>query len=396
MLRIVTSNNSAIFRQLASPAFRRVGVDHRVGANGAEILSLVENWKPQIVIVDKELPDTTGYEVSRRIKSSDEHQSICVVIVVDGAVTMDVIHELSRSRCDEVLVTPAPGEELFHKIARLVGLPSRVQRRMHVELRALAAAGGRVISGRVLDLSTEGARLELDDSLEGVGQVRVRIVGDGGGAKNVAVATARVIWEQRDDAGRVFCGLQFVEIPPASRPLLEDWSLWELSELPDGVTQVFLQGEFREHTSFERLAKQLSGRVQFDLSGVTYLNSAGVRKWVDFLRAIDDEVEHYTFVRCSVAFVNQASMVPEVLGRGEVVSFRAPYACDDCDFEEERLLQTSALVLDGRWPPDMPSFACPRCGGDLLFDDLPARFFAFLEPQHREAADRASQDEQIE
>ncbi len=377
MLRIVTSNNSAIFRQLASPAFRRVGVEHKIGASGQEILELAARWRPALVIVDRELPDTTGYEVCRRIKSDPALQDIRVVVVVEGSVTMEVIHELSRSRCDEVLVTPAPGEELFHKVARLVGLPSRVQRRMNVELRARAASADRVVGGRVLDLSSEGARLELDGSLDGLEQVRVRITGQD---RAVVVATARVIWEQVDEAGRRLCGLQFVEIPPASRALLEDWSLWELVELADGTLQVFLQGEFREHTDFTRLADRLAGRVQFDLSGVSYLNSAGVRKWVDFLRQIEDKVDGYAFVRCSVAFVNQASMVPEVLGRGQVVSFKAPYACDDCDLEEERLLQTAALVMEERWPPDLPSFACPRCGGDLLFDDLPARFFAFLAP----------------
>ncbi len=375
MLNIVTSNNSSIFRQLGAPAFRRVGVEHHVGADGREILDLVYKVHPEVLIVDSELPGLTGYEVSRRVKDDPELASIRVVVVVDGALTLPIIRELSACRCDEVLVTPAPGEELFHKVARLVGLPVRTQRRMTVELRAVATSGVKVVTGRVLDLNQEGARLELEEPVPDASDVKIRI--SGAGAQRPVVAQGRVIWQQTTDDGLVSCGVQFMDVSEQAQVLLEDWSLWDVVPLDDGTQQVFLQGEFREHTVFDRLAAMLEGVVEFDLSGVRYLNSSGVRKWVDFLRSLE-KVTQYSFVRCSVAFINQASMVPEVLGLGRVESFKVPYACDQCDLEEERLLQTSALVIDGRWPPEMPSFACPRCGGDLLFDDLPGRFFAFL------------------
>ncbi len=375
MLNIVTSNNSSIFRQLGAPAFRRVGIDHHVGSDGEEVLELVRRFEPDVLIVDSELPGVSGYEVSRRVKDDPDFAATRVVVVVDGALTLPIIRELSACRCDEVLVTPAPGEELFHKVARLIGLPVRTQRRMTVELRAVATTGVKVVAGRVLDLNQDGVRLELEQEVPEASDVKLRI--SGSGAARPVVAQGRVIWQQARDDGLVSCGIQFVDVSEQAQVLLEDWSLWDIVSLDESTTQVFLQGEFREHTVFHRLAGELQGRVEFDLSGVRYLNSSGVRKWVDFLRYLD-KVSEYSFVRCSVAFINQASMVPEVLGSGRVESFKVPYACDQCDLEEERLLQTSALVLDGRWPPELPAFACPRCGGELLFDDLPGRFFAFL------------------
>jgi len=379
MLKVVTSNNSSIFRQMGSPAFQRVGVEHFLARDGIEAMDLVRVHRPDMVILDTEMVGRSGYEVCRAIKDDEDLARIRVVLVVDRGIDSGMIKKLSWSRCDEVLVTPAPGEELFHKVARLLGLPSRRSRRLNVEMRVGLASGATMISGVVLDISPDGARLELERSTKGAKTFKLRI--SSGESQVPLVVDARQIWEEVDKDRRVTCGVQFVNVASAGRAILEDWSLWDIAVLDD-VTQVFLQGEFREHTNFGRLSQALKGPVEFDLSRVKYLNSAGVRKWVDFLRALDNLVD-YSFVRCSVAFVMQAAMVPEVLGSGRVESFKVPYACDTCDLEQERLLQTSALVVEGVWPPDVPSFVCPRCGSDLLFDDLPARFFAFLEQDSR-------------
>ncbi len=45
-------------------------------------------------------------------------------------------------------------------------------------------------------------------------------------------------------------------------------------------------------------------------------------------------------------------------------------------------MQTTALAGAG-WPPIIPNFACPRCKGELIFDDIPLRYFAFLERDPR-------------
>jgi len=115
------------------------------------------------------------------------------------------------------------------------------------------------------------------------------------------------------------------------------------------------------------------GRVVFDTARATYMNSLGVRAWCEFLRQA--RIQGYEFHACSVPFVLQASMVRDVIGRGTVTSFFAPFHCVGCDHEEERLIQTAAILAANLEPP---TFKCPRCGGALEFDDIPERFFAFL------------------
>jgi hypothetical protein len=112
----------------------------------------------------------------------------------------------------------------------------------------------------------------------------------------------------------------------------------------------------------------------FDTAQVTYMNSLGVRAWCEFLRQA--RIQGYEFHACSVPFILQASMVRDVIGRGTVTSFFAPFHCIGCDHQEERLIQTAAILAANLEPP---TFKCPRCGGALEFDDLPERYFAFLQ-----------------
>lgn len=381
MTKILTSDNSTLLQELATPPFQRVGLQQIVVKSGADALASIRAEKPAVAILDVALPDTTGYDVCQQLKGDPATADTRVVLHVESTATPDIITQLSASRCDEWLVTPASDETLFHKVTQLLGLPSRLRLRMAVELAAEVSADKKRWSGRVLDLNQDGARLELDRRIRKVESVTLR-VRPHADAEEVAVR-ARVVWETGSDTqDRWLCGVQFLAPDPLVRAALMDLSLWEVAPRPDGGQQVVLQGDFREHTDFSRLAERLSGDVELDLAWVRYLNSFGVRHWVNFLRSLDQATITYHFARASVAFVTQAAMIPEALGRGQVTSFLVPYVCEDCDLEEDRLLQVAALA-GNRWPPAIPDFACPRCQGDLIFDDLPERYFAFLEKDPR-------------
>lgn len=378
MTSIVTTNNSTVLRHLGTPAFSRLRVSSHVAVDAQEALELVRSLRPAVALLDVELPGESGYEVCARLKADPALEETRVVLLLEGAITPEVIDRLGQSGCDEVLVTPMTGEVLLHKVAQLLGLPRRIRRRMSVSLQVDVRAGGQATLGRVVDLSPDGARIILEQA---VGRKAVTVRMSTGEGETPLAIQAEVVWEAEDAEG-VQCGVEFKNLDLAARTALQDLSLWESSVEPDGSRLVTFQGDFREHTRFGRLASRLVGRVVFDLAYVRYLNSAGVRHWVEFLRSLK-QVSEYRFVRCSVAFVSQASMVPESLGTGVIESFMVPYACDGCDLEEERLMQTPAFAVPGIWPPELPVFRCPRCGDDLAFDDIPARYFAFLESDQR-------------
>jgi anti-anti-sigma regulatory factor len=150
---------------------------------------------------------------------------------------------------------------------------------------------------------------------------------------------------------------------------------WRIKERP-GFTTVEFVGEIDEHADFSELRRQLRGSVVFRLSEIRRINSCGVREWVNFVRDLPN-VQELVFSYCSPAIVTQLNMIYNFRGSASVRSFYAPYVCERCNTEEERLLDVDTHFSGGN-VGDPPSFQCERCSEPLLFDDLPERYLSFL------------------
>lgn len=150
---------------------------------------------------------------------------------------------------------------------------------------------------------------------------------------------------------------------------------WRIKERP-GFTTVEFTGEIDENADFSELRRQLRGSVVFRLSDVRRINSCGVREWVNFVRDLPNVAE-LVFSHCSPAIVTQLNMIYNFKGAASVRSFYAPYVCENCDTEQEKLLDVDSHFLTGA-AEDPPEFACDKCGEQLQFDDLPERYFSFL------------------
>jgi len=150
---------------------------------------------------------------------------------------------------------------------------------------------------------------------------------------------------------------------------------WRIKERP-GFTTVEFSGEIDENADFAELRRRLEGAVVFHLADVRRINSCGVREWVNFVRDIPNVVD-LTFTHCSPAIVTQLNMIYNFKGQAKVRSFYAPYLCENCQREEEKLLDVQSQLQNGRLE-DLPEFVCSRCRQVMEFDDLPERYLSFL------------------
>jgi len=151
---------------------------------------------------------------------------------------------------------------------------------------------------------------------------------------------------------------------------------WKL-EPRAGGTLAHLSGEINENADLLELRRQLRGDVELDLENITRVNSCGVREWVNFVRALDGHVDALQFARCSPVVVLQLNTIFNFRGSARVVSFLAPYVCEVCHVDEYRLLVVAEHFPD-RANPHVPAFRCGRCGGVMVFDELPERYLSFL------------------
>ncbi|ACY19168.1 PilZ domain-containing protein [Haliangium ochraceum] len=369
MPSLVVSQNSALLRHLTSAPFRQLSIDLHVAANGEDAVALAASAEPALAILDAELAKLSGYEAARQIKAA---QPGCKVVLVLGKrITSSQLESVTAAGCDEVLIAPMSADELYDVVAVQLGVPRRGSEKFSVTIAVLEDGGEREIDAQVSNLSVDGARLVLPELLPEGTRLRVSIMRDGDAVPTELAA--QVLWAQQSGE-EVTAGASFPELDEATRKRLMRLTLWEIIEEPERV-RVVIKGDITETTGLLGLASELVGRVDFDLSQVSYINSLGVRSWIRFLRALG--IQGYELHACSVPFVLQASVIPAMVGRGVVVSFFAPYHCEGCEHNEDRLLQSAAILAADRVPP---SFQCPSCGDTMQLDDLPERYLAFLRP----------------
>ncbi|MEM9490178.1 MAG: hypothetical protein AAGC55_13605 [Myxococcota bacterium] len=150
---------------------------------------------------------------------------------------------------------------------------------------------------------------------------------------------------------------------------------WRIKER-GGLTTVEFFGEIDENADFSDLRRHLKGSVVFHLAEVRRINSCGVREWVNFVRDLPDVTE-LTFTHCSPAIVTQLNMIYNFRGRAKVRSFYAPYVCEYCNNEEDKLLEVTTVFENGEIK-GVPEFQCRECQKMMEFDDLPERYLSFL------------------
>jgi CheY-like chemotaxis protein len=376
-IRLVTTNNVDVYRLLGAPAVARLGIEYTVAADQATLLDAVRRLEPRIALVDAELAGGDGYQACRALKDDPATAGVHIVLLLAPRTRMsrEIVEQVAASHCDDVMALPLHPDDFYFHLAHHTGLPLRRNRRVAVDFElALPAAGGASVTGQVVNVGVGGVGIHTAHALAAGDQLAVRFVRGGQSSPDTAVEVA---WSRPVDDGFA-AGLRFAGEPPLrTRLLLEQVAMFDVVRAIDGTT-VVLHGDFTEITSFAALVARLGDGddlIDFDLTSVRYLSSAGVRAWCLFLAGLGPRP--YQFRHCSVAFASQAAMVPMVLGHGEVVSLEAPYLCERCDREEMRLLETGVIARDGeRLLP--PRLTCSRCGGELTFDDVPDRYFAFL------------------
>ena len=120
-----------------------------------------------------------------------------------------------------------------------------------------------------------------------------------------------------------------------------------------------------------------TGVMVVDLGGVERITSFGIRSWEGALKRL--QVDYLCFTNCPPSIVAQLNMVSGFAGKGEVVSFQAPYFCASCDqmtmslFDLRRADHQRAI---GRM--ELPEVACDTCGSACAFDDIPESFLQYF------------------
>jgi anti-anti-sigma regulatory factor len=157
----------------------------------------------------------------------------------------------------------------------------------------------------------------------------------------------------------------------------------------DGDTSVVkLVGFLDEENKLKRLVEKIpAGTAMIDLAGVERINSLGIRDWVNWMSALEQNGTRPVLVSCSPAIVAQINLVKNFTGHGAVKSFQVPYHCRECDEDRVIVVETSEMSSPETPPPTVP---CKTCKRAMDVDEMPESYFAFLGQVHLEDLARGS------
>jgi PAS domain S-box-containing protein len=119
---ILVVDDSSEIRQLFSSCLREEGYQVLEAATGLQGLQLAQTRFPDLVLLDVRLPDVSGVEVCRQIKSDPALKDVFVALC-SGEATSDE-HKVNgfQSGADEYLVKPFGIQELLARVQTLVRL----------------------------------------------------------------------------------------------------------------------------------------------------------------------------------------------------------------------------------------------------------------------------------
>ena len=90
--------------------------------NGQEALTAVKAQRPDLILMDIQLPVLDGYEATRRLKADPDTQSIPIIVVTSYALSGDET-KARESGCDAYVTKPYSPRALLAKIKEFLPLP---------------------------------------------------------------------------------------------------------------------------------------------------------------------------------------------------------------------------------------------------------------------------------
>jgi two-component system, cell cycle response regulator DivK len=110
-------DNRRILRDLLTSA----GYEMIEAVTGEEGVSVAEQQRPDLILMDMQLPVIDGYESTRRIRSNPELKSIPIIAVTSYAMSGDDVLAYEAG-CDAYVTKPFSPRELLAKIREFLPL----------------------------------------------------------------------------------------------------------------------------------------------------------------------------------------------------------------------------------------------------------------------------------
>lgn len=216
--RIIIANDVKLTLELESSFLQREGFIVHAAGSGREALELAHKVKPDLILLDYEMPLLSGVEVCSGIRSEPALSHLPVLIVSDQDSSR-VREACRKAGCTGFVCRSAGTEGLLRAIAGALQVGVRSRTRVPVKLEVQTGAHYLNFKAEARDLSAGGMQLEtpqpIDVGLPVVVQFRLP------GSRESITATVRVTRCSPGEGGTFLIAACFETLDPQARQQIE-------------------------------------------------------------------------------------------------------------------------------------------------------------------------------
>lgn len=127
MAKIMLVEDDTILVEMYQAKFELEGHDITVATNGEECLKILENFQPELILLDVLMPKVNGFHVLKEIKKQPTLRQIPVILLTNlGEAEVDMNKELAKALgvSDYLIKSHHTPDEVVEKAVRAIEVKS--------------------------------------------------------------------------------------------------------------------------------------------------------------------------------------------------------------------------------------------------------------------------------
>lgn len=125
MYQIMVVDDEPLLRSAAADLLRRAGYEVRLCPDAGTCLHELRREKPDLLLLDVNLPDGNGLELCRRIKEDPKLADVAVILLTGEAIEVDSRVSGLQAGAEDYVLKPFRRAELLARIARILKVAAR-------------------------------------------------------------------------------------------------------------------------------------------------------------------------------------------------------------------------------------------------------------------------------